>query len=680
MMIQRFLWAVLAATGLLASPGLAVGAGEGAPNTREAIPLKDFLRRAEMDDMKLSPGGQYLAMTVPLEDGDNVLYVVDRKNLKPSATIRAAGNNIVHEFFWANDTRLIATAAEKLGGVDRPSPNGQLYAIDADGGNSKLLFGYKAGQGTGSRVGKTQSRLAVAMPVATLLDDPRNMLVQVLEFRSSERQVSQLEKLNVDNGSTTRVAVGPSGEARGFVADNAGNLRLAWGQTGEMESLLWLRGEEGGWEVWNDSGKSGVHMQPLRFARDDTHVYMRISRRNKADALYKVNLADRTQTLLYEGNADPSRLLDTADGRDAWAVITTDGITGVHVFDADAPEARATVALAQAFPGYNVVFTSFSRDGKLGLARVSNDRDAGDWYLFDMETRQASYLTSPRKWLDADDMAAMKPVAMQARDGLTLHGYLTLPPGSDGRNLPLVVNPHGGPHGVRDYWGFNPEAQILASRGYAVLQVNFRGSGGYGVDFQAAGYRQWGLAMQDDLTDATRWAIEQGIADPRRICIYGASYGGYAALQGAVREPDLYRCTIGYVGVYDLPMMYQRGDIRQSLYGRAYLERVLSRDRQDMLARSPVAGADRIKAAVMLIHGGRDVRVPIAHATAMRAALDKAGHPYEYLVKESEGHGFYDIDNNLELYTRLLEFLDRHIGPNARADAGSAAAAAPAGS
>ncbi len=231
----------------------------------------------------------------------------------------------------------------------------------------------------------------------------------------------------------------------------------------------------------------------------------------------------------------------------------------------------------------------------------------------------------------------------------------------EAKHLPLVVYVHGGPYGIRNRWEFDSNVQALASRGYAVLQVNYRGSGGYGGAFERAGYREWGGRMQDDLTDATRWAVAQGIADPQRLGILGGSYGGYAALEGAVKEPDLYRCAIGYVGVYDLKLMYSSGDIPQSEYGTKYLEKVLGTDDSVLWDRSPLAHVDRLKAKVMLVVGGADWRVSPMQGERLHDALDRAGIQHEWLYKRTEGHGFYDEGNRTELLERVVAFLGKSI-------------------
>ncbi len=338
------------------------------------------------------------------------------------------------------------------------------------------------------------------------------------------------------------------------------------------------------------------------------------------------------------------------------------GVPEVATFD-ESKEANLLDALKKQFTGSLVEIVNFSDDGNFALVSVSSSTHPGEFFRLNLATRKLEFLISRAAWLDGNLLSAKRPVQLKARDGTPLHGYLTLPRGGGGKLAPMVVWVHGGPHGPRDSGDYESDVQILASGGYAVLQVNYRGSGGYGSAFLTAGYGRWGTLMQDDVTDATRWTIEQGIADPKRICIGGASYGGYAALMGAAREPDLYRCAISYVGVHDLRMMFTRGDIPDSSYGESYLKKALGNDMDALYRRSPVSQAGNIKAAVFIAAGGMDERVPPAHAKAMKAALDEAKHQrYEYYVEPREGHGFYDLDNRRKLYDGILRFLEKHIG------------------
>jgi len=312
-----------------------------------------------------------------------------------------------------------------------------------------------------------------------------------------------------------------------------------------------------------------------------------------------------------------------------------------------------------------VICRNIDDSGQQAVVFVSSDRNPGDYYLYDGRTHAVRYLFSELPGIDPKAMAAMQPISFKARDGQTIHGYLTLPMGKH-KDLPLVINPHGGPFGIRDYWTFDPETEFLAYHGFAVLQVNYRGSGGYGIAFQRAGYQQWGKAMQDDLTDATRWAVQQGIADPQRICIYGGSYGGYAALEAVVKEPDLYKCAIGYAGVYDLVMLHDRGgELYFQSHGMgSYLNDTLGDNLDALRAASPVDHVNRIKAALFLAHGGADKTVPIDQVNELRSALDKAGTKYEWLYFPNEGHGFFKIDHQVTFYNEMLSFLDHNIGSN----------------
>jgi dipeptidyl aminopeptidase/acylaminoacyl peptidase len=258
-------------------------------------------------------------------------------------------------------------------------------------------------------------------------------------------------------------------------------------------------------------------------------------------------------------------------------------------------------------------------------------------------------------------MSEVKPISFTSRDGKVISGYLTLPYDKEAKNLPLVVNPHGGPHGVRDEWGFNTQNQMLANQGMAVLQVNFRGSGGFGQNFEQAGFQKWGSEVQYDILDATHYVIEQGYVDKNRICISGGSFGGYSALQSAILEPDLFKCAIGFAGIYNLELMFDEGDIANSASGTSYLKNVLGQNSEVLRAMSPSENVDKLKANLLLVHGGDDERAPIEQLESLEKALKAHDYPYEKLVMDDEGHGFYNDDNRAQYYEKMLLFLKKNL-------------------
>jgi dipeptidyl aminopeptidase/acylaminoacyl peptidase len=471
--------------------------------------------------------------------------------------------------------------------------------------------------------------------------------------------------MDVYSGRHSVVARAPV-KGASFYLDNSGAVRFAMGAEYDNVSLLYHRENDAAvWKIVNDETYSKRVEIPLGFSEDNRTAYLRVEQPSGPDAIvaYDTTTGERKELLRGE-SSDPALIVRKFGASQApVGAIYTDGRPHSRFFDPKGTEASLYKMLEAAFPDDAVMVTSTTRDGKTALVGTYSDRDPGSFYVFDMETKKASYLLSRRSWVDPARMAAVKPVQLKARDGVPMRGYLTLPQGKGERNLPLVVYPHGGPFGVYDVWGFDTDPQILAAAGYAVLQVNFRGSGNYGRSFYQSGALKWGLAMQDDLTDATRWAIDQGIADRSRICIYGASYGAYASLMGAAKEPDLYRCAAGYVGIYDLPTLSAK-DSRESKRMKTWNSEWMGTS-ESLAAVSPNRIANRIKVPVFLAAGGEDETAPIEQSKKMERALAQAGVPVETLYYPTEGHGFYTLEHRREYYDRLLAFLQRHIGTGA---------------
>lgn len=630
------------------------------------IAIDHFIREPDFSNVTISPDGRYFAAIVPQSDNPygNLIGIIDVKTSKIVHVLRSGTDTLIDDYFWVGNERIVATVATQRGGLDTPQPTGELFASNVDGSQKVDLFGYRAGgMQTGTHIQVRETRYAQAEPISRYPVDDNKILIAVNDFTDARKgSYTDAEVLDVRNGRTTSKGASPVPNAR-LIADHAGEVRVAYADNTFSGDMVWLRKSSGeAWTVLNDPSKSGTDFVPIGFNRDNSKLYVRVAHGDSPDAIELVDLTSHTFSKVYQGQfADPGELLPTADGLDYYAIITQDGEQKLFYLDESSQEARLSKALAENFPGQLAYFSSFTRDGKRAIVRVISDRNPGDYYLFDLDTRNAHYVFSAMPGLDARQMRPMQPIELTTRDKLLLHGFLTLPAGN--KPFPLIVLPHGGPHWIFDRWQFDPETQLLASRGYAVLQINYRGSGGYGTNFVSRGFRQWGLSMQDDLTDATKWAVHEGYADPQRICIYGSSYGGYAALEGVVREPDLYKCAIGYAGVYDLRVQLSNSDTEQTDKGDAYLKLALGGDQDDLLRRSPLAGVAHIKADILLIHGGEDPRAPFKNFKELTKALDQNGKHYDTLVEPDEGHGFFLPKHKAEAYEKIVDFIDRHIGP-----------------
>jgi dipeptidyl aminopeptidase/acylaminoacyl peptidase len=624
------------------------------------IPTEAFFRRPLFSSVTISPDGKYLALVGPVK-GDETqtqldFFDLDSNQVKDHYVL--GEQQQVAKIWWLTNDRVIFTTVIKTGSFDQPLYTDLLWQADVNGRRVASLSGEaNEGRSWGTVLGIPHDH-----PGHLIFGGWGGAYVSDLsDFRQSHG-VSRLGTPEhgwptVDNSENVRLALGYNEKNADpeFFTHPPGTKTLDW-----TDATPFISGEE----RWSSFG-------PVQFTADDKQFYYRGATQGGTLGLYIVDADTLKKSLLY---SDPDYDIDYAFADTAW-LDSVDGKSLVAfqyqaelpqwiVVKKDAPEVGWLGDLQNAFPGEAVQITSMTWDGSKLLVYVYSDMDPGQYFLYDTKTQKAQSLFAVHPDIDPAAMAEMKPVTFKARDGLTIHGYLTLPKGSQ-KNLPLIIHPHGGPFGIRDEWGFDPEVQFLAYHGYAVLQVNYRGSGGYGTAFEEAGYRQWGGKMQDDLTDATHWAINQGIADPKRICIYGASYGGYAALEGVEKEPDLYRCAVGYAGVYDLVKDHNKAGYIFGQTLQAFMHIVLGDDETQLKQFSPYLHVDKIKANLFLAHGGADHTVDPSHADELRDALDKINKPYEWVYYPKEGHGFYALDHQVDLYNKMLAFFDQNIGPDA---------------
>jgi dipeptidyl aminopeptidase/acylaminoacyl peptidase len=627
-----------------------------------------FAAHNKIQNVVISPDGEHIAFNYE-EEHNEVKLAIAKSDLSEIVHVVGYGKDtLMGGHFWANNTRIVTNQSRNTGFLDGRSQLSQLLALDYNGKNRTELF---VPQRSGINI------------LSRLRQDPENILVGKSHF-SDEGQIS-LNKLNVESGDMDYLGPLPMDSSettiRGLAVDLDGDLRIAIevdsgsDEFDDVDDVISFhyKSESGNWKKLKLGQKrSPGRFQPLGFSSDNRHYYflsnydVAENDASKRDTMGVFSFDFEDKELILEYRHPDVDVLGAIEGPvgEVIGVRYEPGYPENYYFNSENPHVKLLQAFQATFPNEEVSIPNYTDDGESCVVFVRGDRNPGMYYIY--KEGRLKHVASTQPEIDSDWLGGSEAFTMQSRDGVKLYGFLTLPPGGKDTNLPLIVNPHGGPHGPFDRWGYDRRVQMLASNGYAVLQVNFRGSGGYGEDFEKSGYQKWGREMQDDVTDATRWAIKEGIADPERICIYGGSYGGYATLQALVREPDLYKCGIGVAGVYSLPMMWKKFDgmrLGSRKFTKVFLTNVLGTDEATLKAYSPAFNVDKIKAAVFIIHGSEDVRVPIDQAELLAENLKKAGIPYEWMVR-AEGHGFSDEKNRRDQFEAMLAFFKKHIGRN----------------
>ncbi|MBD3335019.1 MAG: prolyl oligopeptidase family serine peptidase [Candidatus Eisenbacteria bacterium] len=633
--IQRRLRASLGAVTLAALVAVGVaGCGESSEKTEAPlIAVEDLLRSPERSEYALSPNGRYLGFLQDWEGRPNIhIQDLDNAEIRRLTADRRMG---IRAFKWAGDERLVY-------------PRGfgddvRILAVNADSTGHLELTAHR-----GVR--------------ARLLEVLEGVTGQILIAMNHPDQRSfDVYRVDIHTGDTVLAARDLGGVSR-WIADHHGRVRAATVSDGFEETLFYREIEDVPFRPVTATGFK-ESLKPLRFTFDDEHMYVRsnIDRDTEAVFTYDPAAGEFIDLVYGHPEVDVRRLMVSVRRQRPTGVVYVTDKRRYHFLDED--RRRLQEELEARLPDMEVVVLDISRDGQRVLVRTYSDVSMGAYHLYDRSEQDLRALDIAAPQLIGVRLAEMQPIQYTARDGVVIHGYLTLPPGRRGKGLPAVIYPHEGPH-TRDVWGFDPVVQFLANRGYAVLQMNFRGSSGYGRAFQQAGYKEWGGRMQDDVTDGVRWLIDSGAADPDRIGIYGRAYGGYVALAGVAFTPELYACGADECGTNNLyalleatPPFWERG--------REVFHRMIGDPQRDaeMLRRvSPVFHADSIRVPLLIAHGGRDGRVKESDTDAIVGSLKERGIPVVYIHKPEEAHGFRRTENRVELYQELERFLGRHLG------------------
>jgi dipeptidyl aminopeptidase/acylaminoacyl peptidase len=602
------------------------------------IPMEDFFKNPEKRSFQLSPNGEYLAFMQPYETRMNIH--IQKIGEDEVVRVTSATERDIAGYLWKGNNRIIYVQDTK------GDENYRLYGVDKDGANQKDLTPF--------------DKVRVGI-VDDLEENDTEMLIQM---NKRDPRVFDVFRINVNTAEMVKVAENP-GNIMGWQTDHDGKLRIAITTDGVNSSILFRETEDEEFKnVLTTNFKETL--SPLFFTFDNKNVYASSNLGRDKAAIVKYDLANNKELeVIYEHpEVDVSSLFYSKKRKIIEGVSYTTWKRQYELFD---DEVKLIFAdLEDKLDGYEFAVTSQNKDEDKLLVRTYSDRSLGSYYMYDVKTKELNKLVEVSPWLNEDHMAEMKPISYQSRDGLTINGYLTLPVGVEAENIPVVVHPHGGPW-ARDGWGFSPTVQFLANRGYAVLQMNFRGSTGYGREFWEISFKQWGKTMQDDITDGVEWLKAEGIADPDRIGIFGGSYGGYAVLAGLAFTPDLYACGVDYVGVSNIftllntipPYWEPMLDMFYEQIGNPSSDSLL------LYEASPVFHVDKIKAPLLVVQGAQDPRVNIDESDQIVEALKARGIDVPYLVKENEGHGFRNEENRFEMNRTMEQFLAKHLGGKA---------------
>lgn len=610
----------------------------GEKKVRE-IPLEDFFKNSERSSYDISPNGEYFSFMAPYESRMNIF--VQKIGADSAIRLTSETERSVGGYMWANNNRILFV--KDTGGDE----NYQLYGVNLDGTD---LRGYTAIPGV-----RTQ--------IIDELPDIDSLVIIGTNQRNP--QFFDPYRLNLNTGEMTMLAENP-GNIQGYMTDHDGKLRIAIAIVDGVNTQMLYRDTEAEpfRPVLTTSFKDEVN--PYIFMPDNKYIYAtsNIGRDQSALIIFDPATGKEVEELYTHDKYDISGIGYSEANKKMTHVSYTGPKGVVRKFYDDTTE-KLYARLEKAFPEYRVGVSAHNRAEDKMIVIVSSDRNRGSYHFYDANTDKLTKIADVAPWINEKEMAEMHPVTYTSRDGMTIEGYLTLPVGKtmkNAKNLPVIVNPHGGPW-ARDRWGFNPEIQFLANRGYAVFQMNFRGSTGFGRKFLESSYKQWGQTMQDDITDGVLWLIDQGIADSSRIAIYGGSYGGYATLAGLTKTPELYAAGVDYVGVSNLftflqtipPYWKPMLDMMYEMVGDPVKDSVM------LATNSPALNAEKIVAPLFVAQGANDPRVNKAESDQMVEALRARGVEVDYMVKDNEGHGFHNEENRFEFYRAMESFLAKYL-------------------
>ncbi len=623
------------------------------------ISIQTLFKNNDYRSVSLSPDGKHLALIRNHNDLP-MIVVVDTKTMKAVNEIYFAKKDRVGSYSWANNQRLLISLASKQRNKERKAYYGEIYSINIDDEAGEFIFGLRSLFHRGklrSNVTEADLEKHQAHPkiINLLKDDPQHIIISTSQYDSEGMWAF---KLNIYTGTLEFLA-----KVDVYKADH--DTTNLWYLA--KDESLWLSSidkdnavtvarydfSDNSWleyaipeATYNfsiiDLYKDTKQLLVRDYCGNDTiSICLFDPATQKMSSLYYVEGAD--VGTLYLDNSNTPYVLSYFDEYPQYKILAAAHVGAIEFS-----------AFLKRFPGYQLDVQSDRQVNGKALIRLTSDVQPWLWYLYDASDKKFSFVANSKKSLDVSQLNPQYSFKFNARDNTSVQGYLTLPRSKTETAKPAVILVHGGPS-TRDYWGFDPEVQLLSSQGYAVVQVNFRGSTGFGWKFKSAGVEQWGENIQYDIIDGINYLVEKGYIDKSRICIMGASFGGYSALQSSILAPDLFKCAIASSGIYDLALLTEDSELKDARY---FAKNIGAKNLQ--ILHSPAHAIEKLKSPLLLAHGSKDDRTPLEQAEVLIAQLDKHNKKYQWIEFENEGHGLFNSKNRFNFYENVIRFLQQH--------------------
>ena len=624
--------------------------------------VKRFSTLPTYSNAQISPDGKIISVVFK-KDEKNALAFFKASDFSLIDVLQfKEEDEQVGSYAWASNKRVVISINYKLGALESPISRGELFSVNFDLSKPSYIYGIR--RETSSSKKTIVDKFSAAYLIDPLIEDPNHVLVAAAPF--GQRTKMTILRLNIFNGGQKSYGKAPPG-AMGVLTDSEHEPRFAVGTTKD-EIITYAKDVKK--NKWNELTRSkylgGGKISPVTFTEDDSSVIVLDDTNSSTAKIKAINLDDSTEEVLFHHpKYDPyPQLID----RKLIAVGVGPDYSHAYWLD-DGIEAQVANQLVRAFNDgndkifnkANVRVTSMSKDRNKAIIRVEDDRSSPRYWLFDRENNRLVDFLVVWPEIEETDLSQTKPFKFTNSDGVTLHGYFTEANNFTGEKPPLIVLPHGGPIGPRDFWGFDPDVQILSNAGYSVMKINYRGSGGYGRDFLKAGMGEPGRLIQKDIIEATEWIIEQGWVDENRVGIYGASFGGYSAVQAPILRPDLFKVGVSLVGLFDLNMDFREGGCQADYGCKNILNDQWGSSPSERAKMSPVNYIEKLKAPVLIVGGEEDDRCPPEQQYALENALKKHNKEYKLIMVPKEGHGFINPENRFMFYREMLEHFNKYL-------------------